>query len=219
MGKFIDLTGQIFGRLTVIERNLETDSKRTPWKCRCECGKETIVLGDNLRRGRQVSCGCYHAEKQLKHGATVGGVKSSEYKVWQEMMRRCNNKKSQYYKYYGGRGVIVCERWLNGFENFIEDMGKRPSPKHSIDRINANGNYEPNNCRWATGSQQAVNQRIRNTNKSGHKGVSWDKRKQSWLATITVNYKRIHLGNFKDIKDAIEERKQAETKYHTYQPS
>lgn len=214
MGKLIDLTGQTFGRLTVIERSGTGNTGQAQWKCLCECGKETIVLGDNLRRGKQVSCGCYHSEIMFKHGATVGEKKTQEYVIWCEMKRRCTDNNAEYYKDYGGRGIKVCERWTNSFENFFEDMGKRPSKRHSIDRIYNDGDYEPGNCRWATQSQQSINSRIRSTNKSGYKGITWEARRNSWLAKITINYKSIHLGNFKNLEDAIDARIKAELRYH-----
>lgn len=214
MGAFIDLKGKRFERLLVLERNGTGNTGQAIWKCLCDCGKEVNVLSDNLKRGKQVSCGCFHKEKISKHGATVNGIKSAEYKVWQEMRRRCADVHSKNYHLYGGRGIKVCDRWLNSFENFLEDMGKRTSPKHSIDRIFNNEDYKPGNCRWATGSEQSINQRIRNTNTSGHKGVSWENRRKKWIAKITLNYKSIHLGTFDNIDDAIFARKQAEIRYH-----
>lgn len=214
MGKFIDLTNNKFGRLLVIERVWAGNSGQALWKCSCDCGKETNILGDNLRRGKQISCGCYLAERRTTHGATVGGKRSLEYQSWSEMRRRCSDTKTDYYEDYGGRGIAVCERWVHSFENFLEDMGKRPSRRHSIDRIYNDGDYEPSNCRWSTGSEQMMNQRLRSTNTSGYKGITWEARRNSWLAKITLNYKSIHLGNFENIEDAIKARKQAEIRYH-----
>lgn len=213
VGKFIDLKGNRFDRLLVIERSGTGNTGQALWKCLCDCGKEANVLSDNLKRGKQRSCGCLLIESRITHGATSGG-KTEEYKVWQEMRRRCNDEKSNNYHLYGGRGIKVCERWENSFENFLEDMGKRTSPRHSIDRIFNDEDYKPGNCRWATGSEQSINQRIRKTNTSGYKGVSWEARRNSWLAKITLNYKSIHLGNFENIEDAIKARKQAEIRYH-----
>lgn len=219
MGKFIDLTGQRFGRLLVTKRNGTGNTGQAVWLCSCDCGKEANVLMDNLRRGKQVSCGCYHLETITTHGATTGKVKTAEYKVWQEMRRRCYDENGAHYKDYGGRGITVCDRWINSFENFLGDMGKRTSSKHSIDRIHNDGDYEPSNCHWATGGEQANNQRMKNTNTSGHKGVSWDKAKNRWIAKIIINYKPIHLGTFKTIEEAVEAREKAEIRYHNKQPS
>ena len=213
MGKFIDLTGQKFERLLVIERSGTGSTGQAIWKCKCDCGKEVNVLSDNIKRGYTVSCGCYHAEKMIKHGHTKG-KKTVEYIAWESMKRRCSDENHPEYHHYGGKGITVCERWIHSFENFLEDMGKKTSKNHSLDRIFGNGNYEPSNCRWATGSQQSINQKIRNTNTSGHKGISWEKRRGSWIAKITINYKSIHLGQFDNIEDAIEARRKAEIKYH-----
>jgi hypothetical protein len=214
VGKFIDLTNQRFGRLLAMERNGTGNTGQANWKCLCDCGKVTNVLGDNLRRGLQVSCGCFHLEKITTHGATKGSKKSIEYKIWQEMRRRCADVHSESFQFYGARGITVCDRWLNSFENFFDDMGKRPSPRHSIDRIYNDDGYSPSNCRWATGTQQSINQRMRKTNKSGYKGVNWSEKRQLWESRITLNYKMIYLGGFKSIEEAAEARKKAEIRYH-----
>ncbi len=138
-----------------------------------------------------------------------------EHSVWTGMKTRCNNKKEKSYKNYGARGIKVCDRWSgkDGFINFYKDMGSRPSDKHSIDRIDGSGNYEPGNCRWATKHQQGANQRINSRNTSGYKGVHFAKHTNKWLAQITLNTKRIHLGVFVNKEEAVEARKQAEQKY------
>lgn len=132
-----------------------------------------------------------------------------EYWVWVAMRQRCNNKNCKTYKYYGGRGIKICKRWLN-FDNFIADMGRRPDSGYSIDRIDVNGNYEPENCRWATQKQQVLNRR-RAYNKLGFNGIR--KKYHTYQARITVNYKEIYLGNFKTLEQAIKARKDAEAKY------
>ena len=157
MGNFIDLTGKNFEFLTVIERSFEKNIvRRVSWRCVCKCGKETIVLGSNLKGGHVKSCGCLNYKpKNLKHGMRY----SSEYNSWRGMKKRCYQQSHKSFINYGGRGIKVCDRWLNSFENFYEDMGNKPSLKHSIDRIDVNGDYEPNNCRWATHSEQNLNKR------------------------------------------------------------
>jgi len=134
------------------------------------------------------------------------------YMIWKGMNDRCRNENHANHHNYGGRGVKVCDRWLHSFPNFISDMGERPTPTHSIDRINGNGNYEPSNCRWATPTEQARNQRTNNI--SGMRGVllceKWSPR---WNVTISVNRKKIQIGRFIDFFDAVCARKSAENKY------
>lgn len=159
MSKFIDMTGMRFGRITVHSIGEKAKSGQTRWNCICDCGNKTLVQGANLRFGKSNSCGCLQKESLAKMVSQKNGhglTKTSEYKIWSGMITRCFNSKSQYFKRYGGRGVTVCKEWLS-FESFINDMGKRPSKKHSIDRINVNGNYEPLNCRWADNKTQMRN--------------------------------------------------------------
>lgn len=154
------LVGLRSGRLTVI-RIGEVHGYKAKWLCRCECGNTALVWSYSLRSGRTKSCGCLKdelsAERSLVHGHTGRGTRSSEYNSWDGMNQRCHNTKNPSYRKYGGRGIRVCARWRASFANFIADMGRKPSPQHSIDRIDNDGNYEPGNCRWATLSQQNSN--------------------------------------------------------------
>jgi len=162
---FIDITNQKFGRLTTVRR-VATVKKRAMWECVCECGNMTITAGHLLRRGDTRSCGCLGPElasqrgKILfrKHGHAV--LRTPEYRAWASMKERCLNPRHRFYSYYGGRGITICERWMLSFEKFLSDMGSRPSSKHSLDRRDNNGNYEPENCRWATAKVQMHNRRL-----------------------------------------------------------
>lgn len=155
-----DLTGQKFGRWTVQSRAGLTPNKISTWNCICECGKIKVVRSDLLRRGLSESCGCLarqlSSERNGKHCCSY--VKTVEYMAWCSMRQRCNNPTGRDYPDYGGRGIKVCSRW-DHFILFLHDMGLRPSPEHSLDRINNDGNYEPSNCRWATKSEQMSNRR------------------------------------------------------------
>lgn len=166
-----DITGQRFGRWIVVARGQRQTAhsgrwRLTYWLCRCDCGAEKEVRAQQLIAGHSQSCGCLRQEfyDSLRiHGETTrleGGKRqsSAEYKVWQNMLNRCRNPKVRSYRSYGGRGITVCERW-NSFEAFLADMGRRPSERHSLDRIDVNKGYFKTNCRWATADVQRINKR------------------------------------------------------------
>jgi hypothetical protein len=159
MSKRKDLSGIKFGRLTVLSESLNRKFKSSRnWICKCDCGKEAIVTTARLNSGKTKSCGCLNVESNTDHGHASGGKISSEYKSWAGMKYRCYDPKYYQFKNYGGRGIKVCDRWLNSFENFLEDMGPKPSQLHTLDRYpNKNGDYELVNCRWATQEQQQNN--------------------------------------------------------------
>lgn len=156
---FIDLTGRVFGRLTVISEAPRRHRKVPRWLCECSCGKAAVVEGKNLRHGLTVSCGCFAKEVTSLLTTSHGLTNSAEYKTWTGMKRRCLNKNDPSYDRYGGRGIRICDRWLTSFENFYADMGPRPSDGYSIERIDANRDYEPNNCKWIPMRDQAANKR------------------------------------------------------------
>jgi hypothetical protein len=155
MAKIIDRTGHVYGRWTLLER---IPGKRA-YLCKCECGTVKPVHTTHLRRGKTKSCGCLDRELFRARSTTHGMSNTVEHRTWLSMRDRCRNPKVAHYECYGGRGITVCERWMDSFENFYKDMGPKPSARHSIDRINVNGNYEPGNCRWATIKQQRRNTR------------------------------------------------------------
>ncbi len=153
--------GQKFGMLTAVEFVEWTPGRHVRWRFKCDCGNNDFVaLVHNVRDPRHRSCGCHRkavlAVGNLKHGKW----KTPEFKVWGSMFDRCTNPTNKNYHLWGGAGVTICERWRHSFENFLADMGTRPSPEHSIDRYpNPFGNYEPDNCRWATAKEQQRNRR------------------------------------------------------------
>lgn len=214
MFKKMDLEGGKFGRLTVLNFD-SIKNKNSYWLCACECGNQKVVAGGSLKNGISKSCGCLQRENtskaNFKHGHT--SKNSPEYRSWRSMITRCEDPNNNRFEKYGGRGIKVCERWRHSFENFLEDMGKRPGLSHSLDRIDVNGNYEPSNCRWADYSQQNINKRKQKNNKTGVRGVYRSKKDRKFKAQISYKCKQIHLGTFDTLEDAAKARREAEIKY------
>jgi hypothetical protein len=161
MATTIFKVGDRYASLLIVEELPKAPTSRK-YKVRCDCGTEKIVLGSALRPGGQVSCGCLKAQR-AKRGLRWAHreARTAEYRCWISMKTRCLNPNTEDFKHYGGRGITICEKWLNSYEAFLADMGRRPTSKHSIDRVDVNGHYEPGNCRWATAGEQRRNQRTK----------------------------------------------------------
>jgi len=183
MPKALDLTGQKYGRLTVLEKLLLRDKhKKVVWKCLCDCGKTTNVNTKNIRTGNTTSCGCYHKELITKHGMT----NTQSFRIWSGMRTRCLNKNSENYAAYGGRGITICKKW-NTFAGFYKDMGDPPKGL-TLDRKNNDKGYSKVNCRWASAYTQAVNRKSTRfiTYKKETKSIS------DWARSIGIRIDTLH---------------------------
>lgn len=189
----VDLTGRQFGRLFVKEDGGSVEG-RPVWHCVCDCGNSVTVKAGHLRSGNTKSCGCYREDTITRHGL----YKHPLYKVHSSIKSRCYNTKCRGFKNYGGRGITVCERWLESFENFYEDVSDGYADGLELDRIDSDGEYSPENTRWATKQQNSFNRRAYCDKSSKHKGVSFIKKNGKWLASITKDQKCIRLGEFSD---------------------
>lgn len=187
MPKFNDLSGLRFGRLTAKEVAQRSSRKggNTKWLCVCDCGGSGVIYASNLISGQTKSCGCLHKEYLYKHGFTTHASVKPTYSCWKQMKDRCRNPKNKFFHYYGGRGIKVCEKWLN-FEGFLADMGEKPEGL-TLDRIDTNGDYEPNNCRWITQANQMRNTR-RNINLT-YKGITLTQ--AEWSRIFNVPWKTL----------------------------
>jgi hypothetical protein len=192
--------GQRFGQLTVIHEAAKIDQYRA-FKLKCDCGNVCIVKLNALRKSNPTqSCGCLQIAA-LGNRRTHGYSRTPTYSIWSGMRKRCENQMDGSYPNYGGRGIQVCERW-HKFENFLADMGERPSDRHEIDRINNDGNYEPGNVRWIDdGRAQSRNRRKQKNGSSQFRGVDWWNRAK-WRTRITIDGKVRELGLFDDEEEA-----------------
>lgn len=175
MSALKDLTGQRFGRLTVIERAGSDNQKRATWKCQCDCGNVIIVFSCNLLQGRSQSCGCLKIDKLVSRSTSHGNTGTRLHTVWKDMKKRCYNPKTHNYHRYGGRGITICDEWRNDFQAFYDWAmangydESAPYMQCTIDRIDNDKGYSPDNCRW-------VDVKTQNNNRSKNRKVSEDER-------------------------------------------
>jgi len=193
-GKFINLVDQRFGRLLVTSRGSNKNGK-VMWKCLCDCGEEVAVVSQDIREGITKSCGCLQRDTIAGRNTTHGMTNHPLYFVWPDMKKRIFNEDCPSYKHYGGRGIKICDRWLS-IENFIEDMYPSYQEGLSIHRIDNNGDYTPENCKWGTDSIQSHVQRKQSNCSSEYIGVCFHSREQKFMAQICINSKNTILATF-----------------------
>lgn len=199
--KPLDLTEQIFTRLTVI-RQAPNLGKSTRWECLCACGASVTVASNHLRSGATKSCGCFSADKARTHGM----YGTPTYIAWGNMIARCTNSHHPSYPNYGGRGISVCERWAK-FENFYADMGEKPVYL-TLERLENNTSYFKENCKWASCAEQALNKRVRFDNSSGVTGVYFSRGR--WEVQLYRDGACLYIGSFSTLEEATTSRKDAE---------
>ena len=180
--------GDVFGRLEVLESVGRSKHGKVLWRCACSCGGEAVSTSGDLKSGNTKSCGCLQREKAASFNKRHGMSRTPMYERWCNIKRRVYDEKCPSYKDYGGRGIKVCDRWLESFENFYEDMGDPPSEKYSIDRIDNDGDYCPENCRWATDREQSCNT-SRNRILT-HRGAS--KTMTEWCEIYSIRYSTVY---------------------------
>lgn len=203
--RFVDLTGQRFGRLVVIGRAQINIWNKPAWTCRCDCGTMRTLRGCALQSQNTRSCGCLKRDmagtQNLTHGETNQRTTTPEFRAWCNIRRRCYDRKTPSFKDYGGRGIVVCERWRTSYDAFLADMGRKPSPSHTLDRIDNNGPYSPENCRWTTRVIQANN--TRRNRLLAHNGQVHSVKDWSQLTGLSLSCIWTRLANGWSIHDTL----------------
>lgn len=215
MKDVLDLEEKKYNRLALSEKTDFRRNRAVLWRCICDCGNEILETAPRVKSGHVKSCGCLNTEVRKSRFTTHNMSDSVEYSSWVNMKSRCNNPNNVRYEKYGGRGIRVCEEWLDkdsGFLKFYEDMGNCPEGM-SLDRIDVNGDYCKENCRWADAYTQNFNQGMRKNNTSGRTGVTWDSSREKWAASICINGKATSLGRFDSYEEACRVREKAELEY------
>lgn len=204
--KLIILAGKKYGKLTVIKEvapHISTYRLQRKVLCICECGNEASVVLNSLRTGNTISCGCYGAKKSITHGLKHHTL----YKVMNSMKSRCYNPNAPNYKWYGEKGINICDEWRNDFKTFYDWAIKNGWKKGlQIDRIDNNKGYFPDNCRFTTPRINTLNKQISITNTSGYQGISFHKRYNTWESRIGIRGKHLYLGHYTTKKGAVEAR-------------
>jgi hypothetical protein len=206
MNRLIDKKGNRYGKLIVIEKAGRDKSGNALWECICDCGNIKTIAGNHLQSGHTKSCGCF---KNKRNGLSSGRI----YCIWDNMVKRCSNKNRHDYKHYGGRGIKVCEEWLEFLSFYEWATGHGYRKGFTIERTNNEIGYSPDNCIWIPFLKQSRNKRIYKNNKTGRPGVYWHNKNKKYVAWFSNHRKIISLGSFTNIEDAITARKAAELKY------
>lgn len=197
-----DITGNRYGKLVVLEFSRVVDGQRACWKCRCDCGVEKEIRGTSLRRGLTISCGCHKLKIFVERSTKHGMHETPLYQIWEGMKDRCYNKNRQYYKLYGGRGILMCDSWRDDFMEFYRDMSPTWEKGLELDRIDNDKGYCKENCRWANRSVQVHNKRKKKGQSSNYIGVCFHKQNLNWISYISLGGKRVNLGSFAIEEDA-----------------
>jgi hypothetical protein len=201
--------GQRFGRLIVTQiLTARASNGAIVCECVCDCGATAYKNASRLRSGHTRSCGCLVKDRLRQRQTKHGRYYEPEYRVWSNMNKRC--KDPRFAKWYGD--VRICDRWAS-YDAFLEDVGRKPNPVASLDRIDPKGHYEPSNVRWTTRTVQARNTKTHCTSKTGERGVSWSKTKNKWRAAIYADNKQKHLGYFNTMEEAVAARRLGEQQY------